>query len=177
MIRKARKSDFDQIFKLTMMASKLVLEDALGTTDEKAIKDMAFNYFNDDNTKYSCKNIYVYETASGVAGCLIYYDSTNEKLYNNVMESYLDNDYKYTIEALEYTMYLDTVAVFEEHRGQGIARTLIEYMIDSENKDISLIAENHKNYVIEFYQKLGFKAVKTTTMYNSIITLMVLENK
>ncbi len=176
MIRKAKKSDFDQIFKLTMMASKLVYEDALNTTNEAKMKDLAFNYFNDVNTKYSYKNTYVCEIDNNIAGCVIYYDSSKEELYNNIMEGYLETNYKFPIEALENTIYLDTIAVLEKYRGQKIARRLIEYIIENETKNISLVAEDHKSCVVEYYKKLGFKIVRTKTLFNSKTNLMLLEN-
>ncbi len=177
MIRKAKKSDFKQVFKLTMMASKLAFSDALNTTNEEKLKDLAFKFFNDENTKHSYKNTYVYETDNGIAGCMIYYDTNKEKMFNSVMEDYLETDYKFPIEGLENTFYLDTIAVFDEYQGQGIATKLIKYIIENENRDISLIAEDHKKYVVEYYKRLGFKIVSTSIVYGSKTNLMILENK
>ncbi len=167
MIRKAKTSDFEHVYKLIMMASKLVFEDALNTNEESKLKELAFKYFNDENTKFSYKNTYIYEKSGEIAGCLIYYDSDKELEYNNNMETYLDNEYRFSIEAVENTIYLDTIAVFEKYRGERVARQLIEFMIENEKRNISLIAESHKQYVIDYYKRIGFEVVKEENIYGS----------
>lgn len=177
MIRKAEISDFEQVYQLIMMASKLVFEDALNTNEESKLKELILKYFNDENTKFSYKHTYIYEKEGEIAGCLIYYDSDKELEYNKVMETYLDNDYTFSIEAVENTIYLDTIAVFEKYRGERIARQLIEFMIENESRDISLIAEDHKQSVIDYYLRLGFKIVSKNVMYNSKTSVMLYTHK
>lgn len=173
MIRKAVENDFPDVYELIMMASSLVFEDALKTKDEDKLKKLAYKYYLDDNTKFSCANTYVYEEDGEIAGCIIYYDSSDEKLYNQVMESYLDHDYKFALEAVENSVYLDTVSVFEKFRGKSISRKLIEFMIEKSDKPISLIAESHKEFVINYYKRLGFEEVSEVTMYNETIKTML----
>ncbi len=177
MIRKATKNDFERIFKLTMKASKLVFEDALNTKDEKKMKDLAFKFFNSQNTKFSFNNTYVFEINHIIAGCIIFYDSSKEKFYNQTMENYLQNNYKFPIEALENTVYIDSIAVFEEFRGQKIATKLISYVTKQTKQNISLITEDHKNNVTEYYKRLGFKIVKKSNLFNSKVNFMLFEKQ
>ncbi len=173
MIRRAIEADFPYVYELIMMASSLVFEDALKTKDVDKIKNLVHKFYFDDNTKFSCANIYVYEVDNKVAGCIVYYDSRNEELYNQVMESYLENDYKFAVEAMEDSVYLDTVSVFEKFRGKSISRKLIEFMIEDSNKAISLIAESHKEFVIDYYKRLGFREISEITMYNKTVKTML----
>ncbi len=176
MIRKARECDFPYIYELVMMASGLVFEDALKTSDNDQIKRLMYKYFLDDNTKFSINNTYVYEVEDEIAGCMIYYDSIYEKQYNEVMESYLNNEYMFPIEAVNDSIYLDTISVFEKFRGKGISRKLIEFIIENTCKPISLIAESHKKYVIDYYKRIGFKELEEITMYNEKLKIMVFKN-
>ncbi len=68
---------------------------------------------------------------------------------------------------LEYkkTIRIYSIAVSPSYQGQGIARSLIEYLLATTTKDIFLEV-NTKNYrAIELYNKLGFVITKMITGY------------
>lgn len=175
MIRKAGKDDFEYVFDLIMMASRLVFEDALNSKDIERIRELVYKYYINKHSKFSHTCTYVYEEDGEIAGCIIYYDSDQEESYNENMEYILDNEYKFMIEAEKNSVYLDTLSVLPKYRGKNISRKLIDYMIENTQKDISLIAEDHKEYVIDYYKRLGFEVVQEEMMYGSKVKKMLLK--
>lgn len=173
MIRKANVEDFDQIYPLIMSASKLVFVDALQSDDENELRLLVKQYFYAKNNKFSYENTIVYVIDNLVVGCLVSYESDLENVYNLNMENILNNGYKYCIESLPNTMYLDTIAVDDNYQGKGIAKTLIEYLIESTKLDVSLIAESYKTNVIAYYKKLGFEVISEDVMFGEKITSML----
>ncbi|MFV0498638.1 MAG: GNAT family N-acetyltransferase [Bacilli bacterium] len=175
MIRKATINDFDEVFPLLMMASQCVYESVLGTTDSHKIKSYVKKLYNDSYTKISYKNIIVYDKFGKIAGCVAYFDSKLEKEYNIKMESFLHNNNKFGLEGILNTNYIDSIAVYPKYQGQKISKKLIEYINNESKLNVSLIAENTKTKVIEYYKRLGFKPIGEIKLYDIDFTEMILK--
>ena len=174
MIRQAIPTDKEKVCDLILMASSCVFEDVLQTNDLKKEKDLLMKYYDLPNTKFNYKNIIVYEQDNDIAGCLVFYDSDNEIAMNQTMESILDNNYKYAVEAVPGTIYLDSIAVDTKFQGLGISKKLFEYAINKSNKDLSLLVETYKTNVEDYYKRLGFEVVEKVYSFNCEFDLMIL---
>lgn len=173
MIRNAQLNDFEHLYDLIMSASKVVFSDALQTSDEKELKKFVKECYSLEESKFSYTNTIVYEMNDEIVGCLISYSSDDEQHYNTNMEKLLNNDYKFCLETINNTCYLDTIAVSEKYQGMGIAKKLIQHLIDNSQSNVSLVAESYKKNVIAFYKKLGFTIIEETKMFGQDVTTML----
>ena len=173
MIIKARPEDKERVCELGLMASSCLYGDALKSADLNVQKDLLMKYYDMPMTKASREFTIVYLHEGKVVGCLVYYDGALEKELIANMEKVLDNDYKFSIEALDNTIYLDSIAVDANYRGLGIASKLINYAIERSDKDLSLLVETYKEDVRNYYERLGFKVVKRVEMFNSELDAML----
>lgn len=173
MIRQATPFDKEKVCDLILMASSCVFEDVLKTDDLAKQKELLMKYYDLDNTKFNYKNIIVYELDGEVAGCLVYYDGDDEKLMNKTMESVLDNEYKYAVEAIPNTIYLDSIAADNKFQGLGISKKLFEYAIDNSPKSLSLLVETYKTDVENYYKRLGFEVTERVYSFNCEFDLMI----
>lgn len=178
MIRKARLEDREKIAQLILMASSLVFEDILKTTDYDKINEFVMSlYDNSIENKFSMDNIIVYTVDNEVAGCLVYYFHSDEDKLNENMNMIIDGNYQFKIESIPNTIYLDSIAVFDDYQGKGIARKLIEHMINNFDNEISLLVETYKENVQSFYERLGFNVVGKVELFNGELNLMNCKHK
>lgn len=177
MIRKAELQDSEKVAQLILMASFLVFEDMLKTNDYNKIIKFVMNLYDNIDNKYSMNNIIVYTIDDEVAGCLVYYKSKDEAILNKNMQKILNSDYSFSFESIPNTVYLDSIAVFDNFQGQGIARELIEYLKDNSDSDLSLLVETYKKKVQSFYERLGFEFINKVEIFNGELNSMIYKQK
>lgn len=173
MIRKATIKDKDTIRKLVMLASDIVFIDILKTKDQALLDELFDKYFLDDSTKFSWHNYIVYEVDNQVVGCLCFYPQEKELEYNARMEEIAGVPDIMPIEGIALTTYCDTLAVFEEYRGKGIAKQLFKYAIDSSPNDLSLLVETYKDKALSLYERIGFKVVAEVALLGTNLYQMI----
>lgn len=67
--------------------------------------------------------------------------------------------------------YLESLAVQEEHRGEGLARKLLEAKFDELNKEnTAAYLETHDPNNVAIYERLGFETVCKTDILNTKMT-------
>lgn len=173
MIRKARLEDKEKVAQLILSASFLVFEDVLKTNDYDKLYEFVMSLFDNIDNKYAINNTIVYTIDDEVAGCLVYYKNSDEAKLNDNMNKILNDNYPFSIESIPNTIYLDSIAVFDKFQGKGIARKLIEYMMNNFDSDLSLLVETYKENVQAYYQRLGFEVIKKVEMFNGELNLMI----
>lgn len=170
-IRKAKIDEYPQLYPLIMSASGLVF-DCLDDDSNNHIS-LYEKFFTSDNTKFSFQNTYVYLIEDEIVGCIIAYPADKEKAYNKEMDTISKSDFKFPQEALANTVYIDSLAVLPLYQGQGIAKKLIDYILENNDLPISLLVEIQKEKVKNYYLKLGFKPVKKIEIFNNELIVMV----
>lgn len=173
-IRKAYKDEYEQLFPLITSASGLVF-DCLNQ-DTSTHLNLYKDFFINDNTKFSFNNTYVYLLNNKIVGCIIAYPADKEQLFNKTMDTISQSSFKFPLEALENTIYIDTLAVLEEYQGQGIAKELVDYILKNSDLPVSLLVEIQKEKVKNYYIKLGFTPLKNIEIFNNELIVMVNEN-
>jgi len=173
MIRKAQPQDKGKVCDLVLMASSCLYSDVLQTDDFKKQKELLMKYYDMPMTKMTMDNVLVYIHDGEVAGCLVWYDSSDEKEMIKNMESVLTTDYKYVLEGLNNTIYLDSMAVDDKFQGLGISRKLLNYAIEHSDKDLSLLVETYKTDVEDYYKRVGFEVVKTVEAFDCELDVMI----
>jgi ribosomal protein S18 acetylase RimI-like enzyme len=67
------------------------------------------------------------------------------------------------------SVYIESIAVLEAYRGNGIGKKLVEYIIEKTKEsyihEVSLHVWKKESKVIEWYQKQGFEVVKEIEGY------------
>lgn len=173
MIRKAMIHDQEAVADLILMASDIVFEEILETKDYQTLKDFVMSLYIRDDNKYAMNNIIVYTVADKVAGCLVYYSSEDEAQLNINLNNLLSDGYNFSEEAAPNSIYLDSLAVFEEYQGQGISKEILKYAINNFESDLSLLVETYKEQVQAYYARMGFEVIKKVKLFNSELNLMV----
>lgn len=173
MIRKATLEDINQVTDLILMASSCLFEDILKTTSSNRLKELVMQYYVTKGTKFYYDNIFVYELDNQAVGALVAYPANMEKTLNDKMAWLLEHEYKFDLEAIEGTLYLDSIAVNPKYQGRGISRKLIDYVILNNETDLSLLVETHKKSVEAYYNRIGFIEVKTVSLFNTELKLMI----
>jgi ribosomal protein S18 acetylase RimI-like enzyme len=96
------------------------------------------------------KEVYVAEANDEVIGCIA---------LGSEQASYYQDCWP---DAPTVDVYITQLAVSPNHQGQGIGLSLMRFCMDkSIGKSILLDAVDHYPALIQFYQKLGFKIIRT----------------
>ena len=118
-----------------------------------------------EDSQYSYKNCYVCEVDGVVAGAICSYDGSmlyelRKALFEELQRRGAKLDKKLTDECESGELYIDSIAVFKEYRGQGIAKALIEKFIktvkEKETAVIFLEVRASNLGAIMLYEKCGF---------------------
>jgi ribosomal protein S18 acetylase RimI-like enzyme len=122
-----------------------------------------------EDSQYSYKNTLVCEVEGEVAGVLIAYEgaklySLREALFNEVERMNLAAITGLEDETEPGEYYIDSLTVFAEFRGRGIATMLINSAVEEACKrnihKVGLIVDKENPNAAKLYTKLGFKYVK-----------------
>lgn len=184
MIRQATMSDCQTIAELIYivwqdMELKIVTELPKAQVIEAIIKSCT-----DVTYRTYYQHIWVYEVAGEIAGCIIAYDANKELQYEQQWTA-LDlrlNIKKYgsplpVKEAKDNEHYIETVAVFDRFRRQGIATKLISYMIQQQPTLVwSLNCDKYNEQAFKLYHKLGFKYEDDINLYGHDYYHMIYQN-
>lgn len=173
MIRKARLQDIEQVTDLILMASSCLFEDILKTTNQARLKELVMQYYVTKDTKFYYENIYVYEEDNQAVGVIVSYPADMEVTLNKRMASLLESDYKFDLEGIKGSIYIDSLAVNPHYQGKGISRKLVNHVIEQSNVDLSLLVETYKKSVESYYKRIGFEELETVFLFNTELKVMV----
>mgnify|MGYP003415469000 FL=1 len=121
-----------------------------------------------EDSQYSYKNCYVCEVDGKVAGAICSYDGARlyelrEALFQELEKRGTQLGKKITDECESGELYIDSLAVFKEYRGQGIAKTLIARVEEKSQAlnipTLGLLVDNENPTAAKLYTSLGFVPV------------------
>lgn len=172
MIRQANIDDQEKVCDLILMAASVLFEDITQSDNSAAHKDLLKKYYVLPDNKFSYENILVYEHEDDIAGCVVFYETSKEALYNKNMEN-ISKNYTFDLEGIPGTIYIDSIAVKEEYQGLGISKELFNYIFKHYEQDLSLLVEQHKEATKAYYERLGFENQGLKILFNAPVYEMI----
>lgn len=170
LIRVAKREDSPYIAKAILIALGMDLDNL---ERESIWGDKSFILFQNlaerEDSQYSYKNTLICEIDKSVAGVLVAYDGAKliqlrEALYDEIYKMGLREPIGLTDETEPGEFYIDSLAVFDEYRGRGIATRLIEAAkvkaLSLNIEKLGLLVDKENPNAAKLYAKLDFKYIE-----------------
>lgn len=171
-LRPARREDAPDIARAVIMAVGEEIATAFGgSPDRRKLVDETFvRTAARDDSQYSYRNAIIAETPDGkTAGVIVAYDGARLHRMrpafceeaNSVLGYNMKSD-EMADETSPDEIYLDSLAVWPEWRGNGLAHKLIKAAIDRHSesgKPFGLLCDPDNDRVRRLYESIGFRIV------------------
>ena len=164
MIKNAQKQDAKICIKLLNLAMEDIAYKLSGYDDPLKSDEILEKFFESETNRLSYKNVYVYKRDDVIiAAMCAYFGGDAWQLDREISQHLkaLGKDAQIEKECFDDEFYIDSIAVDEKFRGQGIAKELILHSFakakELGHKKVSLIVDINKPKVRKFYESLGFK--------------------
>ncbi|WP_103597331.1 GNAT family N-acetyltransferase [Campylobacter concisus] len=164
MIKNAQKQDAKICIKLLNLAMEDIAYKLSGYDDHVKSDEILEKFFVSETNRLSYKNVYVYKRDDVIiAAMCAYFGGDTAKLDREISQHLkaLGKDAQIEKECFNDEFYIDSIAVDEKFRGQGLAKELILHSFakakELGHKKVSLIVDVNKPKVRKFYESLGFK--------------------
>ena len=164
MIKNAQKQDAKICIKLLNLAMEDIAYKLSGYDDPVKSDEILEKFFVSETNRLSYKNVYVYKRDDVIiAAMCAYFGGDTAKLDREISQHLkaLGKDAQIEKECFDDEFYIDSIAVDEKFRGQGLAKELILHSFakakELGHKKVSLIVDVNKPKVRKFYESLGFK--------------------
>ena len=164
MIKNAQKQDAQICIKLLNLAMEDIAYKLSGYDDHVKSDEILEKFFVSETNRLSYKNVYVYKRDDVIiAAMCAYFGGDVAKLDREISQHLkaLGKDAQIEKECFDDEFYIDSIAVDEKFRRQGLAKELILHSFakakELGHKKVSLIVDINKPKVRKFYESLGFK--------------------
>jgi len=164
MIQNAQKQDAKSCIKLLNLAMEDIAFKLSGYDEPKKSDEILENFFKSEINRLSYKNVYICKHDDEIIAAMCVYFGGDVAMLDREISQHLTTlgkDAKVEKECFDDEFYIDSIAVDEKFRGQGLARELIRhsFVVAKElgHKKVSLIVDTNKPKVRKFYESLGFK--------------------
>ena len=164
MIKNAQKQDAKICIKLLNLAMEDIAYKLSGYDDPAKSDEILEKFFKSETNRLSYKNVYVYRRDEQIiAAMCAYFGGDVAQLDREISQHLmaLGKDAQVEKECFDDEFYIDSIAVDENFRGQGLAKELIRHSFvkakELGHKKVSLIVDINKPKVRKFYESLGFK--------------------
>ena len=164
MIKNAQKQDAKICIKLLNLAMEDIAYKLSGYDDPAKSDEILEKFFKSETNRLSYKNVYVYKRDDVIiAAMCAYFGGDAWQLDREILQHLkaLGKDAQIEKECFDDEFYIDSIAVDEKFRRQGLAKELILHSFakakELGHKKVSLIVDINKPKVRKFYESLGFK--------------------
>jgi ribosomal protein S18 acetylase RimI-like enzyme len=165
MIKQAKKQNNINLSTLIHNAIHHIANTLTGENEKNKILETLNLYISMDINRLSYNNIWTYEIENEIAGLIVAYDSNKVKELDGAILEHLKtkNIFLETFdkECFENEFYIDTLSVFENFQGKGIAKELFAFIENKAKelgfKKVSLLVDFENTKALKLYEKLGFK--------------------
>ncbi len=164
MIKNAQKQDAKICIKLLNLAMEDIAYKLSGYDDPVKSDEILEKFFVSETNRLSYKNVYVYKRDDVIIAAMCAYFGGDTWLLDREISQHLKalgKDAKVEKECFDDEFYIDSIAVDEKFRRQGLAKELILHSFakakELGHKKVSLIVDINKLKVRKFYESLGFK--------------------
>lgn len=164
MIKNAQKQDAKICIKLLNLAMEDIAYKLSGYDDPVKSDEILEKFFISEINRLSYKNVYVYKRDEQIIAAMCAYFGGDAWLLDREISQHLKalgKDAQIEKECFDDEFYIDSIAVDEKFRRQGLAKELILHSFakakELGHKKVSLIVDVNKPKVRKFYESLGFK--------------------
>ena len=164
MIKNAQKQDAKICIKLLNLAMEDIAYKLSGYDDPVKSDEILEKFFESETNRLSYKNVYVYRRDDVIIAAMCAYFGGDAWQFDREISQHLKalgKDAQIEKECFDDEFYIDSIAVDEKFRGQGLAKELILHSFakakELGHKKVSLIVDVNKPKVRKFYESLGFK--------------------
>ena len=164
MIKSAQKQDAKICIKLLNLAMEDIAYKLSGYDDPVKSDEILEKFFVSEINRLSYKNVYVYRRDEQIIAAMCAYFGGDAWQFDREISQHLKalgKDAQIEKECFDDEFYIDSIAVDEKFRGQGLAKELILHSFakakELGHKKVSLIVDINKPKVRKFYESLGFK--------------------
>lgn len=164
MIKNAQKQDAKICIKLLNLAMEDIAYKLSGYDDPVKSDEILEKFFESETNRLSYKNVYVYKRDDVIIAAMCAYFGGDAWQFDREISQHLKalgKDTEVEKECFDDEFYIDSIAVDEKFRGQGLAKELILHSFarakELGHKKVSLIVDVKKPKVRKFYESLGFK--------------------
>ncbi|WP_149723001.1 GNAT family N-acetyltransferase [Campylobacter concisus] len=164
MIKNAQKQDAKICIKLLNLAMEDIAYKLSGYDDPAKSDEILEKFFKSETNRLSYKNVYVYKLDDVIIAAMCAYFGGDAWQFDREISQHLKalgKDTEVEKECFDDEFYIDSIAVDEKFRGQGLAKELILHSFakakELGHKKVSLIVDINKPKVRKFYESLGFK--------------------
>ena len=164
MIKNAQKQDAKICIKLLNLAMEDIAYKLSGYDDPVKSDEILEKFFVSEINRLSYKNVYVYKRDDVIIAAMCAYVGGDAAQLDSEISQHLKalgKDAQIEKECFDDEFYIDSIAVDEKFRGQGLAKELILHSFakakELGHKKVSLIVDINKPKVRKFYESLGFK--------------------
>lgn len=165
MIKQAQKYNITNISTLILDAIHNIANTLTGEDEKPKILETLDKYISMDINRLSYNNIWIYEIEKRIVGLIIAYNSNDVKKLDAPILEHLSSKNifinSFDKECFENEFYIDTISVFEEFQGKGIAKEFFSF-IEEKAKElgfekVSLLVNLENLKALTLYEKIGFK--------------------
>ncbi|MGB6128970.1 MAG: GNAT family N-acetyltransferase [Psychrilyobacter sp.] len=165
-IRKAKKED--NIVDLIMSAAGEIFLPMDPSFKGKKAREVCQFLFQSKYNKLSFENCFIYEKNNIIMGMVIVYRqnlevSLGENQHFILLEKY-NVDVDFPIEGIKNCYYIDSIAVKNKYQGQGIGKSLLEF-VSNKFDPCGLIVDIEKKSARSLYEKMGFKVLNNIDLF------------
>ena len=164
MIKNAQKQDAKICIKLLNLAMEDIAYKLSGYDDPARSDEILEKFFKSETNRLSYKNVYVYKRDEQIIAAMCAYFGGDAWQFDREISQHLKalgKDTEVEKECFDDEFYIDSIAVDEKFRGQGLAKEHIRHSFVKAKelgyKKVSLIVDTNKPKVRKFYESLGFK--------------------
>ena len=164
MITQAKKQNNMNLAILIHNAIHNIANTLTGKDEKDKILQTLNLYISMDINRLSYNNIWTYEIENEIAGLILAYDSNRVKELDGAILEYLKKNIfleAFDKECFENEFYIDTVSVFEEFQGRGIAKELFAFIENKAREEgfekVSLLVDFENLEALKLYEKIGFE--------------------
>ena len=164
MIKNAQKQDAKICIKLLNLAMEDIAYKLSGYDDPVKSDEILEKFFVNETNRLSYKNVYVYKRDDVIIAAMCAYFGGDAWQFDREISQHLKalgKDAQIEKECFDDEFYIDSIAVDEKFRRQGLAKELILHSFarakELGHKKVSLIVDVKKPKVRKFYESLGFK--------------------
>ena len=161
MIQIAKKEDATTLATLLTKAMDEIAYLLANTNNEPKMLKTIAHFISQKNNRLSYENILVDSKDGKIRGAILFFPCKDIAKLDRYILEYHSLKKPFPKECPSSGIYLDSIATFEEFRGAGIAKNLInELKIIAKKrgfKKMWLIADEDKKHLVPFYNSLGFE--------------------
>ena len=168
MIRQAKKTDAVKLSELMYIIWHDMQIPLVENNSKEKVLKIIQQSIEEGNYRNHYKNMHVYEVEGNIAGFINCYSGDEEK---QLEDNWHNIDFKEEFklegtplpekEANEGDLYIESIAVFSDYRGRGIATKLIDYIFDYGRNQgyetVTLNCEVDNEGAMKLYRNLGFE--------------------